>query len=176
MELLAQTWLYCGTKGRARAEVGLPTLPLPLPLKPGSQSPSIPLLSVPLNTLDIKTKVRFIFDSPSYIHKKFISHQLAKSWNKIVRVITKQPSFDLFPKLSRAGKNLALVQDKNRSSSGKNMGKITIKHASYQLSSISGKGFPSNFSYYVWSLVYFNFLYFISFIIMISVMCQSGSN
>ena len=41
-----------------------------------------------------------------------MSHQLAESRDKIVHVITKQPSFDLFPELSRAGKNLALIGQK----------------------------------------------------------------
>ena len=62
-----------------------------------------------------------------------MSHQLAESRDKIVRVITKQPSFDIFPELSSAGINLELVQDKNRASSGRTIGKITIKHARYQL-------------------------------------------
>ena len=82
-------------------------------------------------------------------------HQLAESWDKIVRVIakqpwldifpelsgaglvaivtltivsaiTKQPSFEIFPELSRANKNLAPVQDKSRTSSGRKIGKITI--------------------------------------------------
>ena len=60
-----------------------------------------------------------------------MSYQLAEFRVKIVRVITKQPSFDLFPELSRAGQNLALVQDKSRMSSGRNIGKITIRHASH---------------------------------------------
>ena len=60
-----------------------------------------------------------------------MSHQLVEVRDKIVRVITKQPSFDLFCELSRAGKNLALVQNKNRTSSDRNIGKISIKHTSH---------------------------------------------
>ena len=50
-----------------------------------------------------------------------MSHQLAESRDKIVRVIAKQPSFEIFPELSRAGKILALVQDKSRTNSGEMM-------------------------------------------------------
>ena len=60
-----------------------------------------------------------------------MSHQLAEYRDKFVRIITKQLSIDIFPELSRAGKNLALIQDKSRMSSGRNIGKITIKHASH---------------------------------------------
>ena len=47
-----------------------------------------------------------------------MSHQLAESRDKFVRVITKQSLFEIFPELSRAGKILALVPDKSRTNSG----------------------------------------------------------
>ena len=49
---------------------------------------------------------------------KSMSHQLAESRDKFVRVITKQSLFEIFPELSRAGKILALVPDKSRTNSG----------------------------------------------------------
>ena len=52
---------------------------------------------------------------------KSTNHQLVESRDNIVRVITKQPSFDIFPELTRAGKILARVQDKSRTSSGEIM-------------------------------------------------------
>ena len=64
---------------------------------------------------------------------------MAESRDNIVRIITKQPSFEIFPELTRAGKNIALVQDKSRTSSGRNIGKITIKHASHQLAQYRDK-------------------------------------
>ena len=70
---------------------------------------------------------------------KLVSHQLAKSLEKIVRLIAKQSLFDFFLELSRAGKMLALVQGKIRTSSGRNIGKITIKHASHQLAQYRDK-------------------------------------
>ena len=70
---------------------------------------------------------------------KRVSHQLAEFQDKIVRVIAKQSLFDLFLLLSRAGKNLALVKDNSRTSSGRNIGKITIKHASHQLAQCQDK-------------------------------------
>ena len=60
---------------------------------------------------------------------KRVSHQLAKFQDKIVRVIAKQSLI----------KNLVLVRDKSRTSSGRNIGKITIKHASYQLAQYRDK-------------------------------------
>ena len=60
-------------------------------------------------------------------------HQLAESWDKIVRVIAKQPWLDIFPELSRAGKILALVQDKGRTSSGKTMVDSQKKRVRHQL-------------------------------------------
>ena len=68
-----------------------------------------------------------------------MSHQLAESWDKFVRVITKQPLFEIFPGMSSTGNNLALVQDKSQTSSGRNIGKITIKHASHQLTQYRDK-------------------------------------
>ena len=68
-----------------------------------------------------------------------MSHQLPESRDKFVRVLTKQPLFEIFPELSRTGKNLALVQDKSRTSSGRNIGKITIKHASHQFAQYRDK-------------------------------------
>ena len=46
---------------------------------------------------------------------------MAESRGNIVRVITKQPSFEIFPELTRAGKIFARVQDKSRMSSGEIM-------------------------------------------------------
>ena len=70
-----------------------------------------------------------------------MSHQLAESRNKFVRVITKQPLFEIFPEMSRTDENLALVQDKSQKSPGRNIGKITIKHASHQLTQYRDKVF-----------------------------------
>ena len=41
--------------------------------------------------------------------KNACCHQLAESWDKIVRVIAKQSWLDIFPELSRASKVLALA-------------------------------------------------------------------
>ena len=53
--------------------------------------------------------------------KKRVRHQLAATWDKIVRVIAKQSLFDCFFKLTCADKILALIRDKSQTSSGEIM-------------------------------------------------------
>ena len=64
---------------------------------------------------------------------------MVESPDNIVLVITKQPSFEIFSELTRAGKILARLQDKSRMSSDEIMVDNNIKRVSHQLAKFQDK-------------------------------------
>ena len=70
----------------------------------------------------------------SMVHSQEM-HEPSVGQDKIVRVITKRPSFDLFTELFSAAKTWDLFRTKAERS----IGKSTIKHASRQLAQYRDK-------------------------------------